>query len=92
MLIVLVEYTLMTCLQVGMKCDGEVTALLYDGYRCLFEFRDQLTIWALQIYDSVHPTFLPQNTQIHRVYGSTAVRILDGARKGWSCLTTISYV
>ena len=73
-----------------MKCDDQVTDLLYDGYRCLFEFRDELTTRALQIYNSVHPTFLPQNTELHRVYSSAAVRILDGARKDWSpCLTTI---
>ena len=73
-----------------MKCDSEVTALLYDGYRCLFEFRDELTAKALQIYDSAHPAFLPQNTQLHRVYGA-AVRILDGAPKDWSpWLTTIT--
>ena len=73
-----------------MKCDGEVTALLYDGYRCLFEFRDELMEQALDVYYSMIASFLPQNTQLHGVYGSAAVRIL-GVRKDWSpCLTTIS--
>ena len=86
-----VEHILTTCLQVQMKCDSEVTALLYDGYRCLFEFRDELIARALEVYYSMIPSFLPQNTQLHGVYGSAAVRILDGARKDWSpCLTIIS--
>ena len=73
-----------------MKCDEQVTALLYDGYRCLLEFRDRLTVGALDGYYSMIPSFLPQNTQLHGVYGSAAVRILDGVRKDWSpCLTTI---
>ena len=73
-----------------MKCDGEVTALLYDGYRCLFEFRDELMERALGVYYSMIASFLPQNTQLRGVYDSAAVRILDGLRKDWSpCLTTI---
>ena len=85
-----VEHILMTCLQVGMKCDSEITALLYDGYRSLFEFRDELMERALDVYYSMIASFLPQNTQLHGVYGSAAVRILDGVRKDWSpCLTTI---
>ena len=73
-----------------MKCDGEVTDLLYDGYRCIFQFRDQLTTRALDVYYSMILSFLPQNTQLHGVCGSAAVRILDGAQKDWSpCLTTI---
>ena len=73
-----------------MKCDSEVTDLLYDGYRCLFQFRDKLTTWALDVYYSMILSFLPQNTQLHGVYGSAAVRILEGVRKDWSpWLTTI---
>ena len=73
-----------------MKCDGKMTDLLYDGYRCLFQFRDALMARALEVYYSMIPIFLPKNTELHKAYGSAAVRLLDGAQNDWSpCLTTI---
>ena len=74
-----------------MKCDDQLTDLLYDGYRCLFECRDRLMERALDVYYSIISDFLPQNTQLYRVYGSAVVRILVGARRYWSpCLSAIA--
>ena len=66
--------------------DDGVKELLYDGYRCLLQYRDRLVDRAQYVYNSAVLT-MPRDTALYREYNGvvrSSVRVVRGERRQWT--------
>ena len=74
-----------------MKVDDDVKELLYEGYRWLLQYRDELMDRAHYAYYSAALT-MPRDTALYRVYEGS-MRVLRGTWSRWTPLMSeIDYV
>ena len=67
-----------------MKLEDDVKELLYDGYRWLLQYRDELMDRTQYVYYSAVLT-MPRDTALYRVYRGS-VRVVRGTRRKWTPL------